>query len=86
MLTHGRSDFVIHYIDHVSHTLRSYYPDFLLQLKDGRYIILEVKADHMIDDEVVKAKEKYANQLVLANQMSYMLIPSSSIMDNSFVL
>ena len=30
MLTHGQSDFLIRYIDPESHTVRSYYPDFLV--------------------------------------------------------
>lgn len=77
MLTHGQSDFVIHYVDSVSHTLRSYYPDFLVLLKDGSYVILEVKADYMIDDEVVKAKSEYATQLADANRMRYEIIPAT---------
>lgn len=77
MLTHGQSDFVIHYVDNVSHTLRSYYPDFLVLLKDGSYVILEVKADYMIDDEVVKAKSEYAKQLADANRMRYEIIPAT---------
>lgn len=86
MLTHGQSDFVIPYIDHESHTLRSYYPDFLIQLQDGSYLILEVKADNMIDDAVVRSKQEYASQLATASQMSYRLIPSSTIMNNTFKL
>jgi type III restriction enzyme len=31
MLTHGQSDFFIQYIDPDSHTVRSYYPDFLFE-------------------------------------------------------
>lgn len=80
MLTHGQSDFVIHYIDHTSHSLRSYYPDFLLLLKDGTYIILEVKADNMIDDLVVKAKQEYAMQLAAASSMQYKIIAASQAM------
>lgn len=86
MLTNGQSDFVIPYIDHDSHTLRSYYPDFLVQLHDGSYIILEVKADNKIDDLVVKSKEEYASQMASASQMTYRLIPSSTIMSNKFTL
>jgi hypothetical protein len=35
MLTHGQTEFYINYIDPSSHTVRCYYPDFLIQLKDG---------------------------------------------------
>lgn len=84
MLTHGQSDFVIPYIDHESHTLQSYYPDFIIQLQDDSYIILEVKADNKIDDAVVKSKQEYAIQFADASQMTYRLIPSSTIMNNTF--
>lgn len=77
MLTHGQSEFVIHYVDNISHTLRSYYPDFLVLLKDGSYVILEVKADHKIDDEIVQAKSQYAKQLADANKMRYQIIPAT---------
>jgi type III restriction enzyme len=86
MLTHGQSDFLIPYIDHDSHTLRSYFPDFLIQLTDGNYIILEVKGDNMIDDAVVRSKQEYASQLASASQMTYRLVASSTIMNNSFRL
>lgn len=79
MLTHSQSDFMIPYIDHESHTLRSYYPDFLILLKDGSYIILEVKGDNMIDDAVVKSKQEYASQLANASQMTYQIVKSSEI-------
>ena len=81
MFTHGQSEFVIHYIDPESHTLRSYYPDFLLQLKGEReekeYIILEVKGDNKIDDLVVQAKAEYARQIAGASGMRYIMIAGS---------
>jgi hypothetical protein len=43
MLTHGQSDFFVSYIDPEFHALRSYYPDFLIEKEDGRYVIVEVK-------------------------------------------
>lgn len=78
MLTHGQSDFLINYIDPLSHTVRSYYPDFLVLLNDGSYLILEVKGDNMIDDEIVKAKADYAKQLASANNMTYKIIKGSN--------
>jgi len=81
MLTHGQSDFMIRYIDPESHTVRSYYPDFLVKVKtdDGadKYIIVEVKGDNKIDDIVVKAKADYASQLAGANGMEYKIIAGS---------
>lgn len=81
MLTHGQSDFLIRYIDPESHTVRSYYPDFLVKVKteDGseKYVIVEVKGDNKIDDEVVKAKADYASQLAGASGMTYQIIKGS---------
>lgn len=74
MLTHGQSDFMINYVDPESHTVRNYYPDFLVQLKDSSYLILEVKGDNMIEDKVVKAKAEYAHQLATTSNMKYQMI------------
>lgn len=79
MLTHGQSDFKVYYIDPDSHVVRSYYPDFLVKRKDGKMFMVEVKADFQIDDSVVKAKRDSAHLVAEASQMSYELIPSSSI-------
>lgn len=71
MLTAGQTDFVINYIDPESNSVRSYYPDFLIQKKDGSYVIIEVKGDHMIDDAVVQAKKEYAQQIASSSKMEY---------------
>lgn len=81
MLTHGQSDFVINYIDPISHTVRNYYPDFLVKMNDGSYVIVEVKGDNMVDDEVVKAKADYASQLAIASHMTYQMIKGSAAMN-----
>lgn len=77
MLTHGQSEFYINYIDPVSHTLRSYYPDFFVKMTDGSYMIVEVKGDNKIEDEVVKAKAEYAQQIAFVNKMQYRMIKGS---------
>jgi hypothetical protein len=77
MLTHGQSEFYIQYIDPDSHTIKSYYPDFLVLKKDGSWSICEVKADFQIDDNVVKAKAEYARQIASASAFTYHIIPSS---------
>lgn len=74
MLTHGQSDFTINYIDPESHTVRCYYPDFLVQLKDESYLILEVKGDNKIEDTIVKAKAEYAHQLATSSNMKYQMV------------
>lgn len=77
MLTHGQTDFYIHYIDPDSHAVRTYYPDFLFQKKDGTYVMVEVKGDDHIDDPVVQAKKLYAEQMAAANAMTYRIIKAS---------
>ena len=74
MLTHGQSDFFIQYIDPDSHTIRSYYPDFLMQEPDGTYTIIEVKGDNKIDDPIVLAKMDFAEQMATASKMTYRVI------------
>lgn len=79
MLTHGQSDFYIQYIDPESHTIRSYYPDFLMQKNDGTYVIIEVKGDNMIDDPIVQAKKEFAEQMVMSSGMVYRIIKGSEV-------
>ena len=81
MLTHGQSEFFIQYIDPDSHTVRSYYPDFVFirEEPDGKekYVIVEVKADNQIDDAVVQAKKDFAHQIAVASGMEYRIIKST---------
>ena len=81
MLTHGQSEFFIQYIDPESRAVRSYYPDFLFlrQEPDGseKYVIVEVKGDHQMDDAVVQAKQEFAKQIAVASGMEYRLMKSS---------
>lgn len=79
MLTHGQSDFFIQYIDPETHTVRSYYPDFLMKTSDDVWEIIEVKGDNKIDDEVVQAKKLYATEMAIASNMKYEMIKSSDI-------
>ena len=76
MLTHGQTEFFVSYIDPESNALRNYYPDFLVQKKDGSYVVVEVKGENMIDTPVVQAKAAYARQVAVASGMNYRLIPS----------
>ncbi len=77
VLTHGQSDFFVQYIDPDSHTIRTYYPDFLIQETDGSYTILEVKADNQIDAPVIQAKKQFAQQMATASGMRYAILPST---------
>jgi type III restriction enzyme len=88
MLTHGQSEFFIQYIDPDSHTVRSYYPDFvfLREEADGteKYVIVEVKADNQIDDAVVQAKKDFTNQIAVASGMEYRIIKASDADSRSY--
>jgi hypothetical protein len=79
MLTAGQTEFVINYIDPESNTVRSYYPDFLVQKEDGSYIIIEVKGENMIDNAVVQAKKEYAQQIASASKMEYIIVPGKQV-------
>jgi len=82
MLTHGQSDFFIQYIDPESHSVRSYYPDFVFEKEDAsgrvKYVIVEVKADNMIEDAVVQAKREFASKMAEASGMEYQLLKSTA--------
>jgi hypothetical protein len=88
MLTHGQSDFFIQYIDPDSRAVRSYYPDFLFlrQELDGseKYVIVEVKGDHQVDDVVVQAKKAFANEIAVASGMEYRLMKSSDAVKRNY--
>ena len=77
MLTAGQTEFFVHYLDPDSHALRTYYPDFLVELEGGRYLVVEIKGDNMIDDPVTLAKKAYAEKMAAENRMGYVLIPGS---------
>lgn len=74
MLTHGQSEFVIHYVDSETQSVRSYYPDFLIRKQDGSYVMIEVKGEHMIDSQNVKDKKDAAELLGVASGMEYEII------------
>lgn len=84
MLTHGQTDFYIHYIDPDSHAVRTYYPDFLFHKQDGSWVIVEVKGDDRIDDPVVLAKKHYAEQMAATNLMTYRIIKASEAMGHRY--
>ena len=79
MLTHGQTDFYVQYIDPESHTVRSYYPDFLFQKEDDSYVIVEVKGEHQLEDPVVKAKQEFAEQIAVASGMTYRMIGGKEV-------
>ena len=58
--------------------LRSYYPDFLVEMRNGAFIIVEIKGEDKIDDAVVLAKARYATAMAEASAMTYQMIPSKN--------
>ena len=85
MLTHGQTDFYVHYVDPETFAIRTYYPDFLIQRKDGSWLIIEIKGDDQWDDSVVKAKKEYAERQALASGMAYEMIKASQAKSARYV-
>ena len=84
MLTHGQSDFYIQYIDPESHAVRRYYPDFLMRKDDASWVIVEVKGDNMVDDQIVQAKATATQQRANASHMSYEIIKGSDASEGRY--
>ena len=76
MLTNGQSEFYVHYIDPELHTLRSYYPDFLVEMNDGKFYIVEIKGENLIDKASTQAKVQYAREMYQKSGLEYVFIPS----------
>jgi hypothetical protein len=74
-LTHGQSDFYVSYIDPESHTVRKYYPDFLVQTMDDSWVMVEIKGEDQLDNTVVQAKKKYAEDMAVHSSFSYLFVP-----------
>nr|GEV52265.1 ATP-dependent DNA helicase PcrA [Tanacetum cinerariifolium] len=79
MFTAGQSEFRFHYIDPDSHTVRCYYPDFLVIHKDGRIGVIEVKGERWLGDAVTKAKTHYASSAIAGQNAYYKLIAGKSV-------
>lgn len=85
MFTAEQGELYINYYDPLSCSLRRYYPDFVSQMADGSYQLIEVKGDNKIDDSVVLSKKRAAKEMAAASGMEYVLLASSAIM-KSYVL
>ncbi|MDM1741308.1 TnsA endonuclease N-terminal domain-containing protein [Acinetobacter towneri] len=70
----SKTEFYFQYIDPDSYALRNYYPDFLVQLKNGQYVIVEVKGDHQYEDTTVLAKAKAAKEYASMSDIEYRMI------------
>jgi hypothetical protein len=72
-------------IDPLSNRLRKYYPDFLAKMSNGTYLIVEVKGDNKMEDEVVKVKERAAKEVAAESSMTYEILPGSKIMSEPVI-
>lgn len=79
MFTSDQGELSIQYYDPESGRIRKYYPDFLAKMTDGSYQLIEVKADNMIDDPVVKAKQLAAEEMATASEMHYLMYAGSRL-------
>ncbi len=80
MFTNKYNGLLIQYIDPETNAIRSYYPDFITTLEDGTIQIIEVKGDNKIDDSVVIAKARAAEEMAAESKMQYLMLPSTRIM------
>lgn len=80
MFTSGQGDLSIQYYDPEAQRIRSYYPDFVARMADGKLQLIEVKGDDRIDDVVVKAKSDAAAEMATESDVDYIMYPSSMIM------
>lgn len=85
MFTSKYNGLAIQYIDPESHTVRSYYPDFISFLDDETIQIVEVKGDNKIDDLVVRAKADAAAEMATESKMSYVMLAGSDIMKKAVI-
>lgn len=79
----SQSELAIPYVDPESKCLRHYYPDFLAEMADGSYQLIEVKGDNMIDDAVVQEKSKAAEEIAVASRMRYRMIVGTTVMHSN---
>ena len=80
MFTSRQGDLAIQYFDPESKRIRLYYPDFVARMNDDTWRLIEVKADFKIDDALVQAKARAAQEMAIESGVEYIMYPSSKIM------
>ena len=80
MFTANQGDLYIHYYDPESGRLRQYYPDFIAEMTDGSYQLIEVKGDNKLEDIVVRAKQAAAEEMANVNRrFKYIMYAANKI-------
>jgi len=69
MFTSDYNGLAIQYVDPDTSAIRTYYPDFISFLDDGRIQIIEVKAENLIEQADTKAKINAAAEMVGGNKI-----------------
>ena len=83
MFTSNQGDLSIPYYDPETKRMRNYYPDFLAEMQDGTIQLIEVKGDNKIDDVVVKAKARAAEEIATESKMKYVILRGSTLMSQN---
>lgn len=75
-LSHSRTDLLEHRTSREKSnvTLREYTPDFLIALTSGIRVVVEVKDDRYLGDELYWKKVRQAEQILLANGYAFLVI------------
>ncbi|TRX47068.1 type III restriction endonuclease [Corynebacterium guaraldiae] len=80
MFTSRQGDLGIQYFDPESKRIRLYYPDFVARMSDDTWQLVEVKADFQVDDALVQAKARAAEEMAVESGVRYIMYPGSRIM------
>ncbi|PMB97239.1 DEAD/DEAH box helicase family protein [Brevibacterium luteolum] len=83
MFTSRQGDLGIQYFDPESRRIRLYYPDFVARMADDTWQLVEVKADFQIDDALVQAKARAAEEMTVESGVRYIMYPGSRIMNTN---
>ena len=73
-------------VDPESGRMRRYYPDFLAKMKDGKYRLIEVKADDMVNEAQNLAKQEATEEMTAESGFEYKLYKSSEFTGKISVL
>lgn len=85
MFTSNQGDLYVYYYDPESGRIHQYYPDFLAEMSDGTYRLIEVKGDNKKEDIVVMAKKAAAEEMAGESGVQYKMHLGSEIMKTNIL-